>query len=152
MGRWRAIAVTDWPAIRSAYESETSSLSALEREYGVSRQAIKKRAIKEKWVTPELQVTVTGNTHAVINRDVNAGVRDAKAVAFRREGLTYERIAAQCGYGSPGAARNAVQRELERVIVQEIDEWRNDHIARLEKLHEEVWPLATEKTNRGRLF
>lgn len=143
----------DWQAIRSAYEGGSSSLSALEREYGVSRQAIKKRAVKENWVTPQLQeVTGTGNTQAVINRDVNAAVRVADAIKFRQQGWTYERIAAQCQYANPGAARNAIQNELDRVIVQEIDEWRKDHISRLEKLHEEIWPLVTDKKNRGRLF
>jgi hypothetical protein len=145
----------DWPAIRAGYE-EGSSLSALERQHSVSRQAIKKRAIKELWsAAPEqqqLQGTVTGNTQGVINRDVNAAVRVTEAIKNRQAGWTYERIAAQCGYANPGAARNAIQNELDRVIVQEVEEWRNDHISRLEKLHEEVWELATNKANKGRLF
>ncbi len=142
----------DWQAIRSEYESGGSSLSALEREYGVSRQAIKKRAVRENWVTPQLQGTVTGNTQGVINRDVNAATRVIDAIKYRQQGWTYERIAHQCGYASPGAARNAIQNELQRVLVQEIEDWRNDHTARLEKLHEEVWLLAMDKKNRGRLF
>ncbi len=141
----------DWSAIRSAYESGGSSLSALEREYSVSRQAIKKRATKEKWVTPQLQVTVTGNNQGVINRDVNAAVRVVDAIPLRQAGWTYDRIAAKCGYGSPGAARNAVQRELDRRIAQNIDEWRKDHISRLEKQHETIWPLAIPNDTKGKI-
>lgn len=39
----------DWVAIRKAYECERPSLSALERTYGVSRTAIRKRAAHEHW-------------------------------------------------------------------------------------------------------
>lgn len=132
----------DWQSIREAYEAGGSSLSALEREYGVSRQAIKKRANRENWVTPELQVTVTGSPQRVPNRDVNAAVRVIDAIKYRQAGWTYERIAAQCGYGDESSCRKAVQRELDRVIVQEIQEWRSDHVARLEKLHETIWPMV----------
>lgn len=142
----------DWGAIRAAYETGVSSLSSLEREFGVSRQAIKKRANKECWVTPEQPVTVTGNQQEVMNRDVNAALRVADAIKYRQAGWTYERIAAKCSYANPGAARNAVQRELNRVIVQGIEEWRNDHLSRLEKMHEEAWELAMDRKSRGRLF
>lgn len=147
----------DWSAIRNDYEAGKSSLSALEREYGVSRQAIKKRANREGWVTPATEVTVTGNIQTVINRDVNAAVRVIEAIKYRQSGWTYDRIASQCGYANPGAARNAVQRELDRVIVQDVGDWRKDHTSRLEKMHETLWPMVvssnpSDKKHKPSLF
>lgn len=132
----------NWAAIRAEYEQGLSSLSALERAHCVSRQAIKKRANKEQWVTPPQQVTGTSSIQKVPNRDVNAALRVATAIKYRQSGLTYERIARLCGYSDPSSCRHAIQRELDRVIVQNIEEWRNDHISRLEMLHEKIWPLA----------
>jgi hypothetical protein len=85
-------------------------------------------------------------------RDANAVARVTQAVKRRQEGWTYERIAADCSYGSPSAARKAVQRELNRVVVQGIEAWRNDWISRLEKLYEEAQKLAMDEKNKGRLF
>lgn len=39
----------DWPTIRAKYESGISQ-NSLAREYGISQQAISKRALKEGWV------------------------------------------------------------------------------------------------------
>lgn len=147
----------DWSAVRSSYESGQTSLSALSRTYEVSRQAIKKRLLKEQWITPEKsevtpQLQVTGTKQRVPNRDVTAAVKVVKAIEGRQSGWTYERIAQECGYADPSSARHAVQRELDRVIAQCVEDWRNDHVARLEKLHEEVWLLAMNKKNKGRLF
>lgn len=53
----------DWPAIRKRYEGGDINLSSLERDFAVTRQAIRKRLLKEGWVTPSVpskfQVTVT---------------------------------------------------------------------------------------------
>jgi hypothetical protein len=142
----------DWDALRADYESG-SSLRSLASKYGISKSVIGSRKYSEQWKQPERSDTRTqSNTQEVINRDVNAAVRVVDAIKYRQHGWTYERIADKCGYASPGAARNAIQNELNRVIVQEIDEWRNDHISRLEKMHEEVWLLAMDKKAKGRLF
>jgi hypothetical protein len=142
----------DWEAIRADYESGLS-IRSLAAKYGVSKSVIGDRKFKEQWQQTERTDTRTkSNTQGVINRDVNAAVRVADAIKFRQAGWTYERIADQCGYASPGAARNAIQNELDRVIVQNIDEWRNDHTSRLEKMHEEVWDLAMNKKLKSRLF
>lgn len=142
----------DWDAIRVDYESGLS-LRSLAAKYGVSKSVIGDRKTKESWAQPERSDTRTqSNKQGVINRDVNAAVRVVNAIKYRQAGWTYERIAAECSYASPGAARNAIQNELDRVIVQNIEEWRNDHTSRLEKLHEEVWALAMDKKAKGRLF
>lgn len=137
----------NWSAIRADYEGGMS-LRQLAAKYGISKSTIGERKYNEQWD----QNRTDSSTQGPINRDVNAAVRVADAIKFRQAGWTYERIAAQCGYASPGSARNAIQRELDRVVVQSIEEWRNDHISRLEKMHEEVWALAMDKESRGRLF
>lgn len=137
----------DWTAIRTDYENG-QSLRQLSETYGVSKSTIGERKYREQWY----QNRTDSNTQEVINRDVNASVRVADAIKLRQAGWTYERIAAQCGYTNAGSARNAVQRELDRVIVQAREEWQHDHISRLEKMHEEVWTLAMDRKARGRLF
>jgi hypothetical protein len=79
-------------------------------------------------------------------------MRVAEAIKYRQAGWTYERIAAACSYANPGSARNAVQRELDRILTQQVEEWRTDHLARLEKLHEEIWTLTMDRKAKGRLF
>src|SRR5260221_8666268 len=119
----------DWAAIRADYENGLS-LRQLAARYSVSKSVIGERKFKEQWEQSRTDNRTDSNTQGVINRDVNAAVRIVDALKYRQQGWTYEFIAHQCGYASPGAARNAIQNELDRVIVQEIDEWRNDHLSR----------------------
>ena len=91
-------------------------------------------------------------TQEVKSRDVNAAVRASAAVKLRTSGLGYEQIAAQCGYASAGAAYNAIQRELKRNLVADIEDLRREEIAILSKMHAEIWELAMDKNNKGRLF
>src|SRR5258708_4234496 len=137
----------DWAAIRADYE-QGLSLRQLAAKYSVSKSVIGDRKFKEKW-TERTDNRTDGNTQGVINRDVNAAVRVVQAIPLRQAGWTYDRIAHECGYASPGAARNAIQNELDRVIVQSIDAWRNDHTSRLEKQHETIWPLAVPDPKIG---
>jgi len=142
----------DWQAIRADYEGG-SSLRALAAKYDVSKSVIGDRKYREHWEQSNRTENRTDSApQGTINRDVNAAVRVIDAIKYRQQGWTLERIAQQCGYANPSSARAAIQRELERVIVQEIDEWRNDHISRLEKMHEEAWLLAMDKSYKGRLF
>jgi len=139
----------NWTAIRDDYEGGMS-LRSVATKHGVSKTYIIEKRDKEQWNRPTTDRPP--NKQGVVNRDVNAAVRVTQAIQRRQEGWTYDRIAQDCSYGSPGAARNAIQRELDRVIVQNIEEWRKDHTSRLEKMHEEVWLLAMDKKYRGRLF
>jgi len=150
------MSTVDWSAIRSRYENGNMSLSAMERAYGVSRQAIKKRATKEQWfaperaelVTPQLPVTGTSNHQGVIRRDLNAVQRLALALPLRAKKLTYEEIAQQCGYANAGAARNAIMRELERVVVENVEELRREESMILDKLHESFWDRAIDNEHK----
>ena len=141
----------DWQAIRSEYESGQSSLSSLEREHGVSRQAIKKRAIKEKWVTPQLQVTVTPDKQGGTNRDVNATLRVASALKLRAQKLTYQEIAQRCGYANAKSAHRAIQRELQRIVVENVEELRREESHMYDIGHSECWLLFMDRKNTWRL-
>ncbi len=79
------------------------------------------------------------NKQKVINRDVNASTRAALAVRLRAKKMTFEAIAHECGYASPGACRNAIQREMERVVVGNVEELRREELAMLDQLHTKCW-------------
>ena len=82
------------------------------------------------------------NKQGVINRDVNAAQRAQLAVKYRAQRLTFDEIAQKAGYASPGAARNAIQRELQRTMSIDVDELRREELDMLDRLHAAVWPLA----------
>lgn len=143
----------DWVSIRADFEAG-SSLSALERKYLVSRQAIKKRSVRESWKVPGVtNPEVAGNSYQrKPSRDANAAMRVAEAIKYRQAGWTYARIAEQCGYSDHSAARQAIQRELDRHLAKDVDEWRQLHMSRLETMHEWTWDIAKDPKNKGRLF
>jgi len=85
-------------------------------------------------------------------RDVNAGKRVQQAIQLRAERVTFEEIAARCGYGSRGAAHHAVMRELDRCVTKDVEELRTQELHMLDVMHREVWQLFMDKKNRGRLF
>jgi hypothetical protein len=85
-------------------------------------------------------------------RDVNAAQRAVQAVRMRAEGKGYQEIAAMCSYGSAGAAHKAVMRELQRVVVTNVEELRATELHRLELMHAECWKLFMDPKNKGRLF
>ena len=91
-------------------------------------------------------------TQRVPHRDANAAQRAALAVKLRTSKLTYEQIARQCGYADRSNARKAVQRELDRVVVTNVDELRREECATLDVLQQECMTMALDKTNKGRLF
>lgn len=87
-----------------------------------------------------------------LTRDVNAVNRVALALKMRSSKAMYSEIAAACGYGSAQAAHKAVQRELQRVVVENVDELRREEMMMLDQMQAEVWPLMLDKSNKGRLF
>jgi hypothetical protein len=78
----------------------------------------------------------------VVNRDVNATQRARLAVEQRAQRLTYQQIANNVGYGTPGACRDAIMRELDRCIVKDVEALRTQELDMLDRLHAAVWPLA----------
>lgn len=84
------------------------------------------------------------DTQGVINRDVNAAQRAAEAVKLRAKKLTYEEIARQCGYANHGACRKAVLREMNRVIVTNVEELRREQLNELDQLQQAIWDQAKD--------
>lgn len=84
-------------------------------------------------------------------RDVNAVKRVELALKLSAQHVSYDEIARQCGYGSRGAAHNAVMRELDRVVVKNVEELRQRDLHMLDVMHGEVWVLFMDKKNRYRL-
>jgi hypothetical protein len=85
-------------------------------------------------------------------RDVNAAQRATLALQLRTQGQTYEQIAQTCGYASRGACHDAIQRELSRVVVENVDELRREQLVALDRLQDMCWGLAKDPENKGRLF
>jgi hypothetical protein len=93
---------------------------------------------------------VRNNLHT---RDVNAASRAALAIQLRAQSLTYDEIARRCGYGTAQSAHKAVQRELNRVVVTNIEELRKEELASLNQLEATCWQrLNDEEYAGGKLF
>lgn len=88
----------------------------------------------------------------VKRRDVNAAKRAAQAVYLRAQKMKLEDIAVQCGYASAGACYNAIQRELQRTVVENIDELRREDMNTLDVMQAECMKLFLDEGNRARLF
>lgn len=146
----------NWTQLRQEYESGVS-LRQLASRYNVSKTYIIERRNKEEWDRPQRPTTdrplvLSQRVTNPSTRDVNAASRVSKALELRAQKLTYEEIAHRCGYNSASACRQAVQRELERVISQNVDELRREEEHILNCLHAEFWEMAMDKKNKGRLF
>lgn len=70
--------------------------------------------------------------------------RQAKAVALRLSGLSYEQVATEVGYYDRGAARLAVMTALKNVQAQNVEELRELEGARLDRLQAAVWRQAMQ--------
>ena len=85
-------------------------------------------------------------------RDVNATSRVQLALTLRAQRLGWDEVAAKAGYGSRGAAHNAVMREMQRCVSQDVEAARREELVMLDMLQASIWPLAMDVKNRGRLF
>lgn len=85
-------------------------------------------------------------------RDVNAAQRAALALKLRASKMSYEQIAQQCGYADRGSAHKAIQRELQRTVVANVDTLRREESVTLDLLQTECMKMFMDKENKGRLF
>lgn len=88
-------------------------------------------------------------------RDVNAAVRVETAIKLRAKRVTYEEIARQCGYASRGACHDAVMRELERRVVANVDELRQEELDSLDRLEKICWDRLEDEAKdyqKAKLF
>lgn len=96
-------------------------------------------------------VQPTGSEHSQ-RRDATAAQKAALAAQMRAAKSTYEQIARQVGYESKGSAYHAVQRELKRIVVENIEELRREELATLDLLQRECMAIFLDKNAKGRLF
>lgn len=87
-------------------------------------------------------------TQKVQRRDVNAAERVSMAIDLLKKRYSYDEIAKLCGYADRGSAHKAVQRELQRRIHPKIDEYRDQELDILDKIHQEVWKVAFETEDK----
>src|SRR5258708_34056945 len=92
----------------------------------------------------------TSTQKGIQNRDVNAAQRAREALQLRAQLLTYEEIASRCGYATRDAARKAILRELDRVVVKDVQTLRDQELHILNTMHQEVCLLFIDRKNRGR--
>ncbi len=88
-------------------------------------------------------------TQGVQKRDINAAQRVALAVKLRTQKVKYDDIAKACGYSNAGAAYKAVQREMQRVVVVNVEELRREALNNLDMMHAECWKIILEKEAKG---
>lgn len=81
----------------------------------------------------------------VQHRDINAAERARQAVALRLQRLSYEEIATRCGYADRASCYNAVQREMNRRVVKDVDALRAEEAASLDVLEAECWKRLYDK-------
>lgn len=73
-------------------------------------------------------------------RRVTAKERQARAMRLRITGATYQQIADELGYRTPGAARDAIQSAMQATIQEPADEYRALHRERLLTLLRHAMP------------
>jgi hypothetical protein len=75
-------------------------------------------------------------------RTIAAVDRRVKALRLRRQGLTYEQIAARLGYAGRASAFKAISTALRETLQEPADELRQLELERLDDLHCVLWPRA----------
>lgn len=73
-----------------------------------------------------------------------AAARRTRAVTMRLAGMTYEQVAAECGYSTKDAARQAVLRALSRIETERVEQYRTLENARLDRAQAAIWPKVIE--------
>ena len=78
-------------------------------------------------------------TQGVQTRDVLAANRAVMALQLRTQKMKYDDIAVACGFAHAGAAHKAVQREMQRVVVTNVEELRREELNFLDDLQQKCY-------------
>ena len=136
----------DWRAIRADYEGGMS-LRALAGKYHVSKSAIGKHKYQEQWT--QMDKWTPPNNPAGKTHDIDAAVHVRTALAiYLEERPTWDEIAARSGYGSRGAAHNAVRRELDRRITHDVQQLRDEELYMLQTIQARCYRAAIDENNK----
>jgi len=77
-----------------------------------------------------------------IKNDPQVFAKERKVLELRQMGITFDVIAEEAGYASPGSAYNAYKRALLRTLQEPADQIREFETARLDRLISGVWEKA----------
>ncbi len=92
------------------------------------------------------------DTQRVPHRDINAAQRAAMALELRTQKMKYDDIARACGYSDRSAAHKAVQREMDRTIVTNVEELRREELNFLDMLTTKCLEKMKDKANKDPLW
>ena len=140
----------DWTVLRIEYEEDGLSLRQLAAKYHISKSTIGQRKYEEHWQQPRPLDTRTPPVNPKpTTRDINAAVRVHDAITlYLQERPSWDDIAARCGYGSRGAAHNAVMRELERVISQDVTALRTEELYMITQLQARCYKVGIDEKSK----
>lgn len=79
----------------------------------------------------------------LIERKLSSKEKQEKALAARRKGLSWDKVAKESGYASPGAAYTAVQKLLDQTPAANVEEMRKSANDVLDQLAEKAWVVLT---------
>ncbi len=68
--------------------------------------------------------------------------KEARVVALRRQGYTWDSISSDVGYSSPSSSRDAFIRASRRVLREDVEEIRNLELDRLDLALKAIWPYV----------
>jgi hypothetical protein len=75
-----------------------------------------------------------------VKKDISVLQREYEVIKLRTQGKTFQEIANALGYADHTGARDAWLRAQERAPLEALNEYRQLHLTRLEKLIEIYWP------------
>lgn len=78
---------------------------------------------------------------------IAAAENEKKALGFRKQGMSYARIAEELGFSGPGSAYKSVQRGISNIPREEAEEMRQIEAERLDR----AWLAIEDKVRRGDL-
>ena len=90
------------------------------------------------------------SSQSIPNRDINAASRASLAIKLRTQKIKYDDIATTCGYGSASAARKAVVREMQRVVVTNVEELRREELNFLDDLQQKCYTKLLGKDDEAK--
>ena len=70
--------------------------------------------------------------------------RDARVYELRIQGLTFEAIASEVGFGGPSGAWQAYQRIRSEIIIESLEDSRQLELMRLDELQVALWDRAVD--------
>lgn len=67
--------------------------------------------------------------------------------------MTYAEIAKQCGYSDAASCHRAIMREMDRCVVEDVEQLRREELQSLDRLEQICWErLMEESYAKGKMF